>query len=111
MAAQPQARIADNPALVIRRATPADADVCGNICFEAFRTVAQRHNFPPDFPTSDRPAHVLSMMFSHPSFFCVVAEQDGQIIGSNCLDERTPIAGVGPITIHPGAQNHNVGAN
>ena len=52
---------------------------------------------------------MLSTMFSHPSFFCVVAEQDGKIIGSNCLDERTPIAGVGPITIDPAAQNHSAG--
>ena len=48
-------------------------------------------------------------MFSHPSFFCVVAEQDGKIIGSNCLDERTLIAGVGPITIDPSSQNRSVG--
>jgi hypothetical protein len=48
-------------------------------------------------------------MFSHPSFFCVVAEQDGKIIGSNCLDERTPIAGVGPITIDPSSQNRSTG--
>jgi hypothetical protein len=48
-------------------------------------------------------------MFSHPSFFCVVAEQDGRIIGSNCLDERNQIAGVGPITIDSGAQNRSAG--
>jgi GNAT superfamily N-acetyltransferase len=52
---------------------------------------------------------MLSTMFSHPSFFCVVAEQDGKIIGSNCLDERTPIAGVGPITIDPSSQNRSAG--
>ena len=39
------------------------------------------------------------MMFSHPGFYGVVAESDGRIIGSNCLDERSPIAGVGPITV------------
>ena len=48
-------------------------------------------------------------MFSHPAFFCVVAEQNGKAIGSNCLDERTPIAGIGPITIDPAAQNRAVG--
>jgi predicted N-acetyltransferase YhbS len=109
MAAQPQSWIAENQALVIRRATPADAEVCGRICFEAFGTLAHKHNFPPDFPAPEIPTHVLSTMFSHPSFFCVVAEQDGKIIGSNCLDERTPIAGVGPITIDSGAQNRTVG--
>ena len=49
------------------------------------------------------------MMFSHPGFFCVVAEQEGKVIGSNCLDERTPIGGVGPITIDPAAQNRAAG--
>ena len=93
----------------IRRATPADAEVCGRICFEAFCSIATQHNFPPDFPSPERPTRVLSTMFSHPHFYCVVAEQDGKIVGSNCLDERTPIAGVGPITIDPPAQNRAVG--
>ena len=109
MAAQPQSLISENQAVVIRRVTPDDAAVCGRIGFEAFATLANKHNFPPDFPTPEHAAHLLSMMFSHPSFFCVVAELDGKIIGSNCLDERTPIAGVGPITIDPGTQNRSVG--
>ena len=109
MAAQPQSLISENQAVVIRRVTPGDAAVCGRIGFEAFATLANKHNFPPDFPTPEHAAHLLSMMFSHPSFFCVVAELDGKIIGSNCLDERTLIAGVGPITIDPGTQNRSVG--
>jgi predicted N-acetyltransferase YhbS len=48
-------------------------------------------------------------MFSSPGFYCVVAEHDGQIVGSNCLDERSVIRGVGPISIDPGAQNLGVG--
>jgi predicted N-acetyltransferase YhbS len=109
MAAQPQSWIGENQGFVIRRATPADAEVCGRICFEAFGSLADKHNFPRDFPAREIPIHVLSTMFSHPSFFCVVAEQDGKIIGSNCLDERTPIAGVGPITIDPSSQNRSLG--
>ena len=108
MAAQPQT-FPDNENVVIRRATPDDAEVCGRICFEAFSTIAGEHNFPPDFPTPEVSTQVLSTMFSHPGFFCVVAEQDGKLIGSNCLDERTAIAGVGPITIDPNAQNRAVG--
>ena len=30
-------------------------------------------------------------------------------MGSNCLDERSAIAGVGPITVEPGVQNHGAG--
>ena len=95
--------------MLIRRATPADAESCGIICFEAFGKLAAHHNFPPDFTSPEIPVRVLSAMFSHPGFFCVVAEQGGNVIGSNCSDERTPIAGVGPTTIDPAAQNRTAG--
>jgi predicted N-acetyltransferase YhbS len=95
--------------LVIRRATPADADACGAICYEAFATINKEHNFPPDLPSPEAGQHLLAMMFSHPGFFCVVAEQNGVLVGSNCLDERTSIAGVGPITVNPSAQNVGAG--
>ena len=52
---------------------------------------------------------MLTQMFSNPGFYCVVAESDGRIAGSNCLDERTAIAGVGPITIDPKVQNRGIG--
>ncbi len=109
MAGRSQALGPSEQSLVIRRAIRADAEVCGRICFEAFSTLANQHNFPQDFPNPDVPIGILSMMFSHPGFFCVVAEREGKIIGSNCLDERTPIAGVGPITIDPAVQNRTVG--
>jgi predicted N-acetyltransferase YhbS len=109
MAEKAQTLVTESQAIVIRRATPSDAEVCGKICFEAFGTLAKHHNFPPDFPAPEIPIHVLSVMFSHPSFFCVVAEQGGRVIGSNCLDERTAVAGVGPITIDPSTQNRSVG--
>jgi len=48
-------------------------------------------------------------LFSNPGFYCVVAESGGRIVGSNGLDERSMIAGIGPITIDPGAQNLGVG--
>src|SRR5262249_7747782 len=107
--AQPQPLTSNTQAVVIRRATPADAEVSGRICFDAFASIANKHNFPPDFRVVDVPVQVLSMMFSHPLFFCVVAEQDGKVVGSNCLDERTSIAGVGPITIDPASQNRSLG--
>jgi ribosomal protein S18 acetylase RimI-like enzyme len=109
MAGTSQFSISKEQSVLIRRATPADAELCGRICFEAFGRLADHHNFPRDFPSPEIPIHVLSTMFSHPAFFCVVAEQNGKVIGSNCLDERTPIAGVGPITIDPAAQNRAVG--
>jgi predicted N-acetyltransferase YhbS len=96
-------------AVVIRLAKPEDAHACGIICHEAFTHINVRHGFPPDFPSSDVATGVLSMMFSHPGFYSVVAEFHGEIVGSNCLDERSPIAGVGPITVNVEVQNQSIG--
>src|SRR5262252_8117794 len=104
-----QAELNSERSFRIRQAIPADAEICGRICFEAFGTLADYHKFPRDFPGPEVPIGVLSKIFSHPGFFCVVAEQEGKLIGSNCLDERTSIAGVGPITVDPQVQNRAVG--
>lgn len=95
--------------VLIRPANPEDASVCGPICYRAFQKINNDHNFPPDVPEAGVGVHLLSMAFSHPSFYCVVAELDGRPIGSNCLDERSPIAGVGPITVDPQSQNSGAG--
>lgn len=101
--------ISQQTSVQIRRATPADAEACGTICFNAFARLAAHHNFPNDFPSPEAAIGALGWMFSHPSVFSVVAEYEGTIIGSNCLDERTSIAGVGPITVDPAAQNRAAG--
>src|SRR5882724_1520608 len=97
------------PDVTIRRATPEDAQACGVICYQAFYDINTAHNFPPDLPSPEGAIGLLTMMFSHPGFYCVVAESGGRIIGSNCLDERSPIAGVGPITVETSAQNAGAG--
>lgn len=97
------------PGVVVRAARPEDSAVCGRICFEAFSNISSAHGFPCDLPGAEAAIGALSMMFSHPGFSCVVAETGGRIVGSNCLDERSVIAGIGPITIDPGIQNLGTG--
>jgi len=97
------------PGLVVRIATLEDALVCGQICFDAFSAINSAHGFPCDFPGTEATAGLLSMMFSSPNFYSVVAEVNGRVIGSNILDERSAIMGVGPLTINVNAQNHGVG--
>lgn len=95
--------------LKLRPGTVEDAKVCGRICYDAFKNIAEAHNFPPDLPSPEVGTGLLSWMLGHPNFYSVVAEMDGRIVGSNFLDERTSIAGVGPITVDPGVQNKRVG--
>src|SRR5215831_18028976 len=65
----------------IRRATVEDAEVCGCICYDAFTTINRQHNFPPELPAPDAAIGVLRRLFSHPGFFCVVAELIGRASG------------------------------
>ena len=95
--------------VTVRRATIEDTAVCGQICFDAFNTINRSYGFPCDFADPDAAAQFISTLFSHQRFYCVVAEIDGRIAGSNCLDERSTIAGVGPVIVDPQLQNRGVG--
>ena len=93
----------------IRRGQPSDAAALGDICYRAFKTIAEEHNFSPDFPNPELAAGFLGMLIAHRGIYDVVAEVDGRIAGSNFLDERNSISGIGPITVDPARQNGGVG--
>jgi predicted N-acetyltransferase YhbS len=93
----------------LRPATAEDARQCGEICYRAFRTIADEHNFPADFPSPELASTALSEFIAHPYIYGVVAELDGQIVGSNFIDERSIVAGIGPITVDPSVQNRAIG--
>jgi predicted N-acetyltransferase YhbS len=95
--------------LTLRRGTSADAAECGRICFEAFKTVGDRHGFPNDFPSIEIASGVMTFLTGHPNFYSAVAELDGRIVGSNFMDERSPIAGIGPISVDPKVQTQGIG--
>jgi predicted N-acetyltransferase YhbS len=94
---------------LIRSATREDADVCGEICYRAFCAIADQHNFPHEFPMLEVARSVVTTMITTRGFYGIVAELDGRIVGSNFMDERSSIAGIGPISVDPEVQNHAVG--
>ena len=95
--------------LQIRPGKREDAAALGVIDFEAFKSISSEHNFPWDFPSVEIATGVVSGMLANPGFYCVVAEADGKIVGSNFLDERNPVSGVGPISVDPAVQNQTIG--
>jgi predicted N-acetyltransferase YhbS len=86
-----------------------DAAVCGSICYQAFKTIAEQHNFPPDLTDSQTSIGLLSQLLAREDVYSVIAESDGEVLGSNFLWESSQIAGVGPITVDPPVQNSAVG--
>jgi GNAT superfamily N-acetyltransferase len=95
--------------LNLRQGNPTDATPCAQICYEAFKTIAEQHGFPPDFSVPEMTQGMMATLFAHPEIYSVIAEWDGQIVGSNFLWEESSIAGVGPLTIAPHVQNVSLG--
>ena len=88
---------------IIRRAKPEDAQACAKICYEAFYKINTDHGFPPDMPSVEHVAGIMTMMLGHPGFYCVVAEADGRIVGSNCRSMRQDMTGYAEI--HAGTRS------
>ena len=96
--------------LRLRPGRPDDLAACASICHAAFGAIAGRHNFPTDFPTVEPAEQLIASLLARADVYAVVAETaDGRVVGSNFLWEMAPIAGVGPITVDPGAQDRAVG--
>ena len=95
--------------VVLREPRPEDAETIAEIVFDAFGQLHDHHRFPRDFPELALARGLIGVWIAHPNVWGVVAELEGKIVGSNFLDERDEIRGVGPITIDPSAQNAGVG--
>jgi len=93
----------------LRPGRPADAQICGRICYDAFHAISTRHGFPPDFDNPESATGLISTLLGQPEFYSVVAESGGRVVGSNFLDERSSVVGVGPVTVAPDVQDSGVG--
>src|SRR3954463_5604571 len=93
----------------LRPASLDDAEPAGVICYEAFKTIAEQHGFPPDLPSAAHATDLISVLLSRSHIHAIIAERDGRVVGSNFLWEGDPVAGVGPITLDPDMQNKAIG--
>ena len=65
--------------------------------------------FPQTFPRRQVAVAIFASRLAHPGYHVIVAELDGRIVGSNVLDERSTMVGVGPIMVDPTIQNRTIG--
>ena len=93
----------------IRPVTSADSKNAGRIIYKAFSGIAEKHNFPYDFPTIESAIGFAEMAIGNPDISGFVAEEDGKFLGSNFLWKHDAIAGVGPITVDSATQSKGVG--
>jgi GNAT superfamily N-acetyltransferase len=81
----------------------------GRICFEAFRSIHDKHAFERDFPTLEAGQGVIDFLVSRDDFYGVAALLGDKPVGSNFISFTDPVAGVGPITVDPGRHERGIG--
>jgi GNAT superfamily N-acetyltransferase len=95
--------------LLIREATADDGDRLGEIFYGAFESIAAAHNFPIEAIAPEFTRFKVSEMLAGAGFTALVAEREGETLGSAFVDERAAIVGVGPVSVDPAAQDDGVG--
>lgn len=93
----------------IRRATHQDISACARINYEAFKGISDRHQFPTDFATLDFATEITDILINSPSYFDIVAENSGEVVGCGFMDERNPIRGIGPVSVDRTFQGKGTG--
>jgi GNAT superfamily N-acetyltransferase len=96
-------------AVEVREATPADAEELGRIFYDAFAALAERHSFPTEPASPEFTRFRTAWMIEHAGFHALVGERDGRPVASIFADERSSIAGIGPVTVDPDEQDSGIG--
>ena len=95
--------------VIVRDATPADAESCGQIFYDAFASIATRHRLPIEPSSREYTRVAVTHMLANGGVAGLVAERAGEVVGSAFVDERATIAGIGPVTVDPAAQDDGIG--
>jgi len=94
---------------LIRPIRPGDIEACGQVLFRSFRHVAEKHGFPPELPSPGYALRVTAACAMHPDTVGVVAELNGQIVGSGFIDRRDQVYGIGPVSVDVELQDSGIG--
>ena len=81
--------------VTLREVQPRDIQDCARIVFEAFGDIHDHHRFQRDFPTLEAATAMMEAWIPHPRCGAWSPRSDGEIVGSNFLDERDPIRASG----------------
>jgi predicted N-acetyltransferase YhbS len=92
--------------LMIRPIRQNDVESCGNIGFEAHKTISSAHGYPSEQPSEEFGIGLIRRLLDNPNSWGVLGERSGKILGSIFLHRfpPSPVAVIGPLTVHPSAE-------
>lgn len=97
------------PHVTVRDVTSEDADKCGRLFYDAFRSIATRHSLPVEPSSPEFTRFAVGRMLASDGFAGLAAERADEVVGSAFIDERAAISGIGPVSVDPAAQDNGVG--
>jgi N-acetylglutamate synthase-like GNAT family acetyltransferase len=97
--------------LIIRPIEQNDAVSCGMIGYDAHRTVSSAHGYPSEQPSEEFAIGLIKQILSNPNSWGVLAERECKVLGSIFLHKfpPSPVAVIGPLTVHPSAEGGGIG--
>ena len=93
----------------LRPARAEDAAELGRICYEAFKDISDRHGFPTDFISAEFAQRVIAGQVQDEQVYGVAAFEDGAPKGSNFVNLRSDVAGIGPVSVDLSSQGQGIG--
>lgn len=83
-----------------------DAEACGKIGYEAHKAISSAHGYPSEQPSEEFGIGLVRSILGNPNSWGVLAEEQGKILGSIFIHKfpPSPVAVVGPLTVHPSAE-------
>ena len=91
------------------RAQPEHVGELGKILYEAFKHIADKHHFPPFFPSVALAREVIGGLVQRTDIYGVAALVDSQPVGSNFLEVTDEVAGVQVISVDVSFHGRGVG--
>ncbi|MFL6457501.1 MAG: GNAT family N-acetyltransferase [Nitrososphaeraceae archaeon] len=92
--------------LIVRPIEQNDAESCGQIGYEAHKTISSAHGYPSEQPSEEFGIDLIRRLLGNPNSWGVLAERQGKTLGSIFLHKfpPSPVAVIGPLTVHPSAE-------
>jgi GNAT superfamily N-acetyltransferase len=81
----------------------------GKIVYEAFKDIAERHNFEPAFSEPALATFVVQLLVQSEGYGTYLLSEDGKPVACNFGDERDEVVGVGPVAVAVDRQGRGYG--
>ncbi len=96
-------------AVKLRPPVGTDVEACGRIVYDAFKSIADRHGFPPAISSIEVGTRFARLFLGLPAIWTRIAQSEGRMVGLIFLDEGDPIRGIAIVAVDPSSQRRGIG--